>query len=58
MSFPDAGISNYNDAVTCLANYGTHIAPGIAKGSFGGSYYLDIDLNDYQAQGHSLLIAD
>jgi hypothetical protein len=56
MFFPDAGISNYNDAITCLANYGTHIAPGIAKGSFGGSYYLDIDLNDYQSSGYSLAI--
>ena len=58
MSFPDAGVSNYNAAVTDLANYGTYIAPGIAKGSFGGNYYLDIDLSDYQAQGYSLLIAN
>ena len=57
MFFPDAGISNYNDAITDLADYGTHIAPGIAKDSFGGSYYLDIDLNDYQSSGYSLVIA-
>ena len=31
MFFPDAGISNYNDAITDLADYGTHIAPSIAN---------------------------
>lgn len=49
----------FNNHAFYLNNYGDCLAPGIAyTTTLGGTYYLDIDLSDYQAQGHSLLIAD
>lgn len=49
----------FNNHASYLNNYGDCLAPGIAyTTTLGGTYYLDIDLSDYQAQGHSLLIAD
>lgn len=49
--------SFYNHA-SYFNNYDSCLAPGIAYAKIFETYYLDIDLSDYQAQGHSLLIAD
>lgn len=52
-------LTPFNNNASYFNNYSDCLAPGIAyKSTLGGTYYLDIDLNDYQAQGHSLLIAD
>lgn len=52
-------LTSFNDDASYFYNYSDCLAPGIAyKSTLGGTYYLDIDLNDYQAQGYSLLIAD
>lgn len=52
-------LTSFNIDASYFNNYSDCLAPGIAyKSTLGGTYYLDIDLNDYQAQGHSLLIAD
>ncbi|MCI6742543.1 MAG: hypothetical protein MR452_07935 [Faecalibacterium prausnitzii] len=59
MTSSESAVSNYIHFVSYLEDYGRCIAPGIAYlNVFGNSYYLDIDLNDYQSSGYSLLIAD
>lgn len=59
MTSSDSAVSNYNNFVSYLEDYGRCIAPGIAYlNVFGNSYYFDIDLNDYQSSGYSLIIAD
>ena len=47
----------FNDDASRFNDYGECLAPGIAYSSITGKYYLDIDLNDYQSSGYSLVIA-
>ena len=50
-------LTSFNKDASRFNNYGECLAPGIAYSSIIGSYYLDIDLNDYQSSGYSLVIA-
>ena len=54
-SSPDYTSFNYD--ASYFNNYGDCLAPGIAYSSIMRRYYLDIDLNDYQSSGYSLVIA-
>ena len=47
----------FNKDASRFNDYGDCLAPGIAYSSIIGRYYLDIDLNDYQSSGYSLVIA-
>lgn len=50
-------LTSFNNKVSYFNNYSDCLAPGIAYSSnLGGTYYLDIDLNDYQSSGHSLAV--
>ena len=50
-------LTSFNKDASRFNDYGDCLAPGIAYSSIIGSYYLDIDLNDYQSSGYSLVIA-
>lgn len=57
MSSPTMEVKNYKNGLSYLSNYGYCIAPGIAYlNVLTDSYYLDIDLTDYQSMGYSLTI--
>ena len=50
-------LTSFNNKASYFNNYSDCLAPGIAYSSnLGGTYYLDIDLNDYQSSGHSLAV--
>lgn len=50
-------LTSFNNNASYFNNYSDCLAPGIAYSSnLGGTYYLDIDLNDYQSSGHSLAV--
>ena len=49
-------LTSFNNDASYFNNYSDCLAPGIAYSSTMGSYYLDIDLNDYQSSGHSLAV--
>ena len=50
-------LTPFNNNASYFNNYSDCLAPGIAyKSTLGGTYYLDIDLNDYQSVGHSLAV--
>ena len=50
-------LTSFNNKSSYFNNYSDCLAPGIAYSSnLGGTYYLDIDLNDYQSSGHSLAV--
>lgn len=46
----------FNNKASFFNDYRDCLAPGIAYHPTIGSYYLDIDLNDYQSSGHSLAV--
>lgn len=50
-------LTSFNNDASYFYNYSDCLAPGIAYNStLGGTYYLDIDLNDYQSCGYSLAV--
>ena len=49
-------LTSFNNKASSFNDYRDCLAPGIAYSSTRGSYYLDIDLNDYQSSGHSLAV--
>ena len=49
-------LTSFNNKASSFNDYRDCLAPGIAYSSTMGSYYLDIDLNDYQSSGHSLAV--
>ena len=50
-------LTSFNNKASSFNDYRDCLAPGIAYSSIMGRYYLDIDLNDYQSSGYSLVIA-
>lgn len=49
-------LTSFNNKASFFNDYRDSLAPGIAYHPTIGSYYLDIDLNDYQSSGHSLAV--
>lgn len=49
-------LTSFNYKASYFNNYSDCLAPGIAYRSSVRTYYLDIDLNDYQSSGYSLAI--
>ena len=49
-------LTSFNNKASFFNDYRDSLAPGIAYHPTIGSYYLDIDLNDYQSSGRSLAV--